>query len=139
MFTLSEVAQIMGWTFRGANKWAYEKNLPFIRVGRFRFYSIETVRNLLWRRDGRRSVSAQKSPFLLSELIEFFWKHYEAESEGMPTNEDMKRDAALERKIARVMRMPADKREAALRDLMQKAATAKSLIDALHGAGSSPS
>jgi hypothetical protein len=131
LLTLREIAAIMGWTMKGVrNKNDRGRLGKGVKVGQYRLYSVQVVRDLLWQRRGRRH-SKQRDPFLLDELIQFFWKYYEQESSEVPTDLEFSQDEKLQRKLKRMMRMPAAERDAAMRQLLERMGVARVAAAAL--------
>jgi len=127
LLTIREVALIMNWKLVYARHYLYEKKIPAIKVGRYHLYSVETVRDLLWRRQGRK-LSKQRSPFLIQNLIDFFLKYQAEEAEEVPTDIQFAEDDLLQRKLIRLSKM---KDPAALRDFLEKVALAKKVSSSL--------
>lgn len=131
LLSLREVAQIMGWTITGARNAASKgKLVPTAKVGITRLYSIQTVRDLLFKRQGRIH-SKQKDPFLLRELVKFFLEYYKRECEEVPTDLQFAEDDMLQRKMARLAKMPSSDKEIAMRDLWTKVELAKTIAQAV--------
>jgi hypothetical protein len=126
LFTKRELAQIMGWTIGYARKFfAMNRDIPSIKVaGNLVLYPASTIRDLIWlRRD--RTLSKQKAPFLLKELIAWFVKFQAAEEEEVPTDLEFQEDDLLHRKLTRLSKLPSPEREVAMRDFYDKVALAK--------------
>jgi hypothetical protein len=122
LLTIREVAAITGW------KWRYAclvlEKVPHIKVGRYNMYSVQTVRDLLWRRQGRKQAH-QKSCFLVEDLIRFFFRYYESENAEVPSDAAFANDAVLKSKLARILKMHSPAKEEALRSLWQAVEMAK--------------
>jgi len=127
LLTIREVALIMNWKLVYARHYLYEKKIPAIKVGRYHLYSVETVRDLLWRRQGRK-LSKQRSPFLIQNLIDFFLKYQAEEAEEVPTDIQFAEDDLLQRKLVRLSKM---KDPSALRDFLEKINLTKKIVSLL--------
>ena len=131
LLTLREVEEIVGWTnHRYAQKYITKHKIPSIKIGRFHLYRVDTVRDILWKRQDRSKVSKQIGPFVISEIIDFFWKYYKAECEETPTDTQFEEDHLLQRKLNRMMRLPSNKREVALAEFMRTMELAKRVVAA---------
>lgn len=130
LLTTNEIAQIMGWSDRYAQKFLLAKKLPNIKVGQYRLYTIATVRDMLWRKEGRKEAG-RRAPFLIQDLVRFFLAHAAAEAEDIPTDAAFYEDEAVQRKLARIARMPSPGRELAMKDLWEKVALAKTVAASL--------
>jgi hypothetical protein len=129
MLTTREVAEIMGWTMKYAKQYLWKKDVPSVKVGQHQLYSILTVRKLLWKRNGRSaSLSKQKSPFLIRELIEFFLKTTAADEQEVPTDAQFAEDELMQRKLTRMAKLKSPERELAMKQFMDKMELAKSLV-----------
>ena len=129
--TLTEMAEVLGWRLSYARQYVHRRKLPCIKVGSLHLYSIAQVRKIMWARQGRKLVSNQKSPFLLTEIVWYFSKHYKKELAELPTDAEFAEDALLQKKIQRMMRMPSPARELALKDFMGKIELAKQVVTAV--------
>lgn len=129
ILTRSEIATILGWTDNYAQRYLKDNKVASVKIGALkhggvRLYTVMAVRQMLWRRQGRKT-SAQRSPFLITELIDFFLKHAAEAADGIPTDADLAEDDVFQKKLRAVLKMPAGKKEAAMRELWQKVETAK--------------
>ena len=136
MISIREISELTGWRFAYANTYMNRHKVPHVKVGdkqgnMYRLYAIQDVRRILWERRDRKAMAHQRSPFLLKELIEFFWKNYKRDSEEAPTDTEFKEDDLLQRKINRAMRYKSPQREQALADLMDKAKVARKTVSVL--------
>lgn len=130
LLTIREVGQIMGWHIRYAQVYLWKKNVPSIKVGVHRLYSIAAIRNLLWKRQGRK-IASQRAPFLLDHLIRFFLEYHAHENEEVPSDADFADDDLLMRKFSRLAKLPSPQREEAYRELWAKVSTARCVAEAL--------
>lgn len=130
LLTIREVAEIMGWSLRYARKYAWKYKLPSVRAGRYDLYSPSVVRDLLWRRGGRR-LSKQKAPFLVTEMIEWFLRSTAQVEADLPTDAQLAQDEVMQRKLARMMKLPSPDRERALAEFLEKTEMAKQLLAVL--------
>ena len=106
LLTLREVAEIVGWKLPYAQQYMWKYKVPFVKIGRFRLYAVDVVRNILWQRQDRSKASKQVAPFLLSEILRWFVAHYAAECEEVPTDTAFAEDELLQRKLTRMMQLP---------------------------------
>jgi hypothetical protein len=129
LLTLREIATIMGWTMKGVrNKNDRGQLGQGVKVGQYRLYSVQVVRDLLWKRQGRRH-SKQRDPFLLEELIQFFQKYYAQECSQVPTDLEFQSDARLQAKLARLLKdPPGGDRDKAIRSLVMKMKIARQVV-----------
>jgi hypothetical protein len=126
MLTVREIAQIMGWSVRYARDILAEKKVPcFKGKNRSALYSITAVRDLLWKRNGRKQAG-KIAPMLLSEIINFFRRFQAAEEAIVPTDAQFAEDEQLQKKITWMMRQP--QREVMLADFISKMELAKQAI-----------
>ena len=131
LLTIREIAEIAGWTQRKAIRILEEGKVPcFKSANRARLYSVSTVRDLLFKRQGRK-LSKQMSPVLIQDLIVFFRKFQAAEESIVPTDAVFAEDAELQQKIIWMMKQPSPGREAMLADFMEKLELAKQVTAAL--------
>jgi len=98
------------------------------------FYSISDVRDLIFRRNGRKRYSKQLSPFLLPEIIAFQKKFQAAEEAIVPTDAAFEEDAELAKKLAWMMRQKSPEREVILADFMSKIELARQVFQTLESA-----
>ena len=128
LFTKNEIAVICGWTEMYVVKYLHQHKVPAIKCGHPKtglcLYTAKTVRDILWRKSGKR-FGPQKGPFLLSELIAWFWKHQADAGEDIPTDRQFLDDARLQKKLERILKMKSPQREQALRDMLAKVGLAK--------------
>lgn len=131
IFTRAEIAAILGWSENYAQQYLKEHDVESVKLGKvkhggLRLYTVRAVRDMLWRRSGRKqAASAQKSPFLLQELVAWFLKHQEAAAEGIPTDAEFEDDAVFQKKLAAILKLPMHQRQEAMRDLWGKVEMAK--------------
>lgn len=135
LFTKSEIAAIVGWTEKYTVKWLREHKIPFIKCGNRKtglcLYTPKAVREILWRRSGRKEFSKQRAPFLIRELIEYFLKHHSDNGEDIPTDKQFMEDDLFQRKLNRILKMKSPQKEAALRELWSKVELAKQAAHSL--------
>lgn len=126
VLTLREIAEIMNWTIRYTQKFVAAKKLKGTKVGQYILYSVADVRNVLWRRQGRK-MAKQRAPFLIADLIKFFQRAQALANEEVPTDAQHAEDDLFERKLTRMEKLPTAEREAAMKDFYQKMELAKQL------------
>lgn len=131
--TTREVSEVMGWTLLYAKKYLKTRKVPKIHIGQYDLYSMATVRDLMWRRSGRKQNTKQRAPFLIKEMIEFFLAAKAKHEEEVPTDEQFAEDDLLCRKLQRMMKMPSPQKELALQEFCDKAALAKKAVGSLPG------
>jgi hypothetical protein len=127
LFTVQELATILNISVFAARGRA--KKLPRIKgKGYSDLLTVQDVRNLVWRVSDRKQMSKQRSPFLLTELIAWFWKHYKAEFADVPTDAAFAEDALLQKKIRVMMNYPSPQKELALKEFMETMELAKQAV-----------
>jgi hypothetical protein len=128
LLTAREVAEIMGWSLIHARHFLQDNKVPCWKgKNRAALYSVSTVRDLIFKRQGRK-LSKQQAPFLLNDLLGYF-KRFQAEEEAVvPTDDQFAEDEALQKKIRWMMRQPSPQREAMLSDFLEKVELAKSAV-----------
>jgi hypothetical protein len=130
LLTAREIAEIMGWTVRCATDYLRENKVPFFQgKANAKFYSVSTVRDFVWRRNGRK-LSKQQSPFLITEMIAYFKKFLAAEEAIVPTDAAFREDEELQKKIRWMMSRPSPVRETLLADFVEKLELAKAAATA---------
>lgn len=135
IFTRAEIAAILGWTDQYARQYLKEHDLPSVKLGRvkhggLRLYTAKTVRELLWRRQGRKT-SAQRAPFLITDLIDWFHKQTASEAAIVPTDAELAEDEVMQKKLAAILRMRSPLRERAMRELWEKVELARQTVGLL--------
>jgi hypothetical protein len=125
LFTKNEIAAITGWSHLYTVKYLHQHKVPAIKCGNQKtglcLYTAKTVREILWRRSGRR-LSPQRAPFLIEELVAFFRKMPE---DDIPTDVQLEQDDRLRKKMERMLKLPSPQKEQALQDLMAKTVLAR--------------
>lgn len=130
LLSVREIAEIMGWHLSTARNYFKEHSCPCIKgKGRQYLYMVGTVRDMLWARQGR-ALSKQRSPFLLARMIEFFAEYQTKESADVPTDAEYAADDEIQRKLAKIVKLPSPEREIAMRDFHSKVNLAKACADA---------
>ena len=129
LFTRAEIAVLLGWTDSYAQQYLKDHKVESVKLGTtktggLRLYTARGVRDLLWRRRGRK-LSAQKAPFLVTDLIEWFLRHEIEEADGIPTDAEFVEDQAFQKKLKSILKMGSPHRDAALRDLWGKVSLAQ--------------
>jgi len=134
LLTKREVAEILGWSLRHARHFLEDNKVPCYKSkNRALLFSVSTVRDLLWKRNGRR-LSKQMSPVLIPDLINYFRRYQAAEEAIVPTDEQFKADEELQRKITWLMRQKSPEREVMLADFISKMELAKQVLQTLESA-----
>ena len=126
IFTVAEIAGLLGTTLNYTRLLLFRQKYPCVKMkGKtgLRLYTAQTVREIVWRREGRK-LSPHKCPVLIPELIRFFHQH----QEDIPTDQALAQDDNLKRKLERIMKMPEPRRAAALKDLLDKTGLVKALL-----------
>ena len=131
MFTVREVASICGFSVE-YTKLAFRrlKIKPIVVGPSLRLYSINQVREVLWRRE-KRTLAKQRAPFLIKHLVEFFMKEDAAAKQDLPTDEQFREDEVIQRKLERIVEMAEDYQHQAKLDLARKVSLAKSVAKIL--------
>jgi hypothetical protein len=134
ILTKREVAEVMGWNLTYAEEYLREKQIPRYKApNNTVFYSVADVRDMIFRRQGRH-LAKQKAPFLLKEILAFQKRFQAAEEAIVPTDEQFKADAELQKKMAWMMKQPSPGREAMLADFLEKIELAKKAFQTLESA-----
>jgi hypothetical protein len=135
LLSLREVAELCGWSVNYARN--YMKRYP--EIPRFRvnsqlhLYSITTVREILWRRQGRK-LSKQRSPFLIAELVAWVKARHEAELQDLPTDAEYAEDDAMMRKLELIVRRSEKDQIASKHDFASKVELARKVVQILENA-----
>jgi hypothetical protein len=138
LLTVREVATIMGWKMRYAQNYMNENKVPYIKSGhQHHLYTSQTVRELLWNRQGRKTAG-RRSHFLITELIESFQKWYAEDLKDVPTDAQFLADDEIQRKLLRIVEMQQEGQFAAQADFAQKVKLAKQIVQILKDATSVP-
>ena len=134
LLTAREVAEIMGWSLIHARHFLQDNKVPCWKgKNRAALYSVSTVRDLLFKRQGRK-LSKQRDPFLLSDILNYF-RRFQAEEESIvPTDAAFAEDEDLQKKIAWLMKQPSPQREVMLADFIEKLELAKQVVQTLESA-----
>lgn len=121
----------MGWSIRHARHFLEDTKTPCYKsANRARLYSVTTVRDLIFKRQGRH-LAKQKAPMLLSEMIAYFRRFQATEESIVPTDADFERDAELQKKITWIMKHPSPQREVMLADFVEKLELARKVVSSL--------
>ena len=129
LLTVREVAEIMGWSLKHARSYLAEKKIPcYAAKNRAKLYSVSTLRDMIFRRQGRH-LAKQKAPFLLKEILAFQKRFQAAEEAIVPTDAMFADDAALQKKITWLMRQKSPEREVMLADFIEKLELAKRAVE----------
>lgn len=124
VLTAREVSEIMGWTLRYTQTFLWKKKVPYTKVGNYFLYSVDVIRDLLWKREGRK-MAKQLAPFLVSQLITFFMAQYAKGNEEVPTDAEFTEDDLMVRKLTRMAKLPPLERAVAMKQWYEKVALAK--------------
>ena len=126
LITKREIAEIMGWSLRKTRRFIEDNKMPSYKAANnSRLFSVSTVRDFIWKRNGRR-LSKQMSPVLIADLIHFFRRFQAAEEAIVPTDAAFAADAELQKKITWMMKQP--NREVLLADFISKMELAKQIV-----------
>lgn len=129
LITKREIAEIMGWSLRKTRRFIEDNKMPSYKAANnSRLFSVSTVRDFIWKRNGRR-LSKQLAPMLLSEMIAYFRRFLAEEEAIVPADAAFAEDAALQKKIVWMMKQP--QREVMLADFLAKMELAKQAVVAL--------
>jgi hypothetical protein len=128
--TVREVSELLGWTLMYTKKYLKTRKVPNVHIGQYVLYSMATVRDLMWRRSGRKQSTKQRAPFLIREMVDFFLAAKAAHEEEVPTDNQFAEDDLLQRKLVRMMKMKSPERELALKEFYDKVALAKDVVAA---------
>jgi hypothetical protein len=119
----------MGWSLTYAKNYAWKRKIPSFKVGVYDLYSIATVRDMLWRRNGRGELSKQVAPFLIADIVDLFRRLTAEAEQEVPTDEQLLQDELTKRRLERIGRMKTPQREMAMKDFYAKVAIAKSVVE----------
>jgi len=136
IFTKAEIAELLGMNISTLRNYLWNHKIPCIKLsGRGRaglqLFTAKTVRQLIWTRQETRTLCKQRGPFLLKELIDYFVKAQAEADATTPTDLQFKQDDILHKKMARLLKLPLDQRETAVRDLMEKVEMAQQVVHCL--------
>jgi hypothetical protein len=135
LLSLREVSVLCGWTLAYA-RWYMKthKDIPRFNINpRLSLYSIKTVREILWRRQGRLHCK-QRSPFLIQELIDWVKAEHEKELQDIPTDAEYAADDKMMRKLMKIVEKDARDQASAKNDLATKIELAKRIVQILESA-----
>ena len=129
IFTRAEVGAILGWSDSYAHRYLTDNKIPSVKIGKLkngglRLYTAQTIRGLLWRRDGYK-VSSQKAPYLVEHLIQWFLEQDAEERKGVPDDKQVLQDSLLQKNIKRILKLPPVMREQAMRELWDRVEIAR--------------
>jgi excisionase family DNA binding protein len=128
LLTVREIAEIMGVSLKHARRYVADKKIPCWKSkNRAALYSMSVVRDLIWRRNGRKN--RYSAPMLLPELVAYFKKFLAAEEAIVPTDAAFKEDEELQKRIRWMMRQPSPQRETLLADFVEKLELAKATVN----------
>jgi hypothetical protein len=135
LLTLREVAEICGWSLRYAQIFMHKnRQVPRFKVNpQLCLYAIKDVREILWRRQGRK-YHKQLSPFLVTELIAFFQKEHDRETKIIPTDAEYVADETIMRKLEAIVRRSEKDQKVAKHDFARKAELARKIVEILRTA-----
>lgn len=134
IFSRSEVGVLMGWTSRYTHQFfARHKEIPCVKTctsktGGLCLYSAKEIRKMIWKKQGK-STTYQSAPFLIPGLIELFRSRFT--NEDGPTDAEFAEDAVLQKKLQRLLKLPREQREAAVKEFMAKVQLAKEVAGLL--------
>lgn len=133
LLTRREVAEILGWNLVYAELYLRTKKVPRHKAANgVVFYPVSAVRDMLWKRNGRK-LAGKIAPMLLSEMLAYFWRFKAAEEAIVPTDAAFAEDAALQKKIVWMMKQP--NRDVLLADFISKMELAKRVVEAVKQTG----
>lgn len=131
LLTLREVAVLCGWTLRYAQLYMQRHNTPRFRVNsQLSLYSIMTVREILWRRQGHKAAH-QRSPFLIEEIVRFVQNEHAEATRDIPTDAEYAADDKLMWKLEAIVRRSEADQAAAKTDFARKAELARKVVQLL--------
>ena len=130
LISTRELAEILGWKLKYARQYVWREDVPHIRVGLYDLYTVATVRDLLWKRQGRK-FAGRRSPFLIPQLIDFFMRQLARENEEVPTDEQFAQDDLIERKLVRMSKLKSPDKEAAFADFYRKVELSRQVAAAM--------
>ena len=137
LFTLREMAVILGLTLRAMRVYVHRHEVPHYRINsHLCLYTAATVRDVLWKRQ-KKTAAEGRSPFLLTELIDLFrrWN----EENPVHSNEEFLADDLVQAKLAQLLKQSEKTRDAAFADFTAKLELARKVVQILEStSGSSP-
>jgi DNA-binding CsgD family transcriptional regulator len=132
ILTQAEIARVLNINFRTVSDYMIDNKIPGHTIThgakRYKVYSVETVRNMIWKRNRRGKGARGAGPFLLKDIIEFFLRYQATEDKFMPTDEQFDTDDFMRRKIARMMHMKSPQRELAFNAFIADVELAKGFV-----------
>jgi hypothetical protein len=130
LLTIREICEITGWSQRKTIRVLEEGKVPcFKSKNMARLYSVTTLREIIFKRQGRH-FHKQVAPMLLPELVAFAKRFIDSEAAIVPTDEAFKADAELQKKMHWIMRQKSPQREVIMADLLAKLELAKKVLSA---------
>ena len=135
LLTLREVCVLLGWKLNyGRLYMKRNPEIPRFRVNsQLHLYTVKTVRELLWKRQGRR-LSKQRSPFLIFELVAYVQRQHEEDTQDMPTDAQHAADESFMRKLESIVRRSEKDQVLAKADFARKVELARKVVQILDSA-----
>ena len=133
LLTAAECAELLGFTMKGWGTHQSRNAIKGIKVDRSHvLYSPAVVREAMLKRS-KKTLSRQKSSFLLSELIEIFRSRLDAELDLIPTDAEFREDDKLQQRLSMIV---AESQKA---DFAQKVKLAHEIVQILDSANTNAS
>jgi hypothetical protein len=103
LLTKGECAELLGLSARMMERYLYRHTVPSIRVDKKHFlYSPLVVREAMLKRS-KKTLSKQKSAYLLADMISLFRSRLTAELSLIPTDKEFAADEALQQRLAMIV------------------------------------
>ena len=125
LLTNSECGEIIGMSTQMMNRYLTRNSIPSIKVTKALFlYPPTVVREAMLKR-AKKSVSRQKSLFLISELVDYFKNRFTAELSLIPTDKEFADDERLQLRLSQIVT------EAQKSDFAKKVKLAQAIVQIL--------
>ena len=103
LLTKGECAELLGLSARMMERYLQRHTVPSIRVDKKHFlYSPLVVREAMLKRS-KKTLSKQKSAYLLADMISLFRSRLTAELSLIPTDKEFAADEALQRRLSLIV------------------------------------
>jgi hypothetical protein len=131
IFTITELAEILGWSAARASRLVVKRKIVSVAGGpKLRYFSATQIRNILWKRTDRKQAY-QRAPYLLQELIDYFWRYEANQRKLVPSDAAFAEDDLLMKKWELMARMDPEDRDLAMQEFLEKVRAAKDIAASL--------
>jgi hypothetical protein len=132
LLTQGECAELLGMSQIMMGRYVLRHAIPSVRVDKKHFlYSPLFVRETMLKRS-KRTLSKQRAPFLLREIVEFFATRLQEEITMIPTDEQFIADEALQQRLSLIVT------ESQKADFAQKVKLAQQVLQILESVKERP-